>query len=249
MFSFEAIALGRVTKRARGLHAAGDVEGAREEFESFVRRHPKSSRGWMFLLWAVSEAGGTIEDRLDVLRRAVDAVPYDVVLIDAAIGHLMRAGLMIGDRRYLDEAVTVAEDFEELLGPSVESSLHRAVLAQLTGDERSAIALCEQVEEMLHHDPDLRARVKLGFCLASLPGHEVRGRRIAEEAARRLKDPAVYAYLAAIAELYEPERAEGFREEARRLAKGEPGVAAGIEGVLAQASEDIRLEREFLQNV
>lgn len=248
MMSFEKLSLRRAVNRAKQLHAEGDPRGARDELDAFVRKFPKSVHGWTFLIWAVGEAGGTIEDRLDVHRRAAEAVPYDVGLVDSAVGHLMRAALMIGDRRYLDEAATVVDRFEEVLDVSIESTLLRAGLAQLQGDVGETLALCERAEQMLKLHPDHRSRLKLGFCLASISGHETRGLEMADRAAAKLKDFAAYAYLAAMTQDEDPARAEEYLTQARRLG-GRGSLPQGyLDGVIAQAREDIRLEREFLKN-
>jgi hypothetical protein len=249
MLSFESLALRRAVNRARQLHATGDAVAARDELDALVTRHPKSSQGWAWLLWAVGEAGGSIEDRLDVLRRATEAVPYEQALVEAAVGDLTRAALLIGDRRYLDDAAAVLDRFEDLLGPSIESMLLRAGLAQLGGDEGTTLETCERAEEKLRDHPNPRSQLKLGFCLSSITGQEQRGVGIAEEAAAKLRDPAAYVYLAAVVEDRDPEAAGRYLDEARRFAKNRAVPESYVEGAVAQAREDIRMEREFLRNV
>jgi hypothetical protein len=233
MLSFEGLALRRAVSRAKQLHAAGDAAAAR----------------WAYLLWAVGEAGGSIEERLEVLRRAAEAVPYDTALIDAAVEHLMRAAVMIGDRRYLHEATTIVDRFEEVLGPSIDSVLMRAALAQLEADEERTLDLCGRAEEMLSHHPNPRAKLKLGLCLASVKRREKHGMAMAEAAAAMLKDPSAYAYLAAIVEVEDPGRAEGYVSTARLLGSRSSLPDGHVDGLISRAREDVRLEREFLENV
>ena len=248
MMSFEKLSLRRVVNRAKQLHAEGDPSGARDELDAFVTKFPKSTQGWMNLIWAVGQAGGTIEERLDVHRRAAKAIPYDVALVDGAVGNLMRAALMIGDRRYLEEATEIVDRFEEVLDVSIESTLLRAGLAQLQGDVPATLDLCERAEQMLKFHPDPRGLFKLGLCLVSIPGHEARGLDIAEAAAAKLKDFAPYAYLAALAEEEDPARAEGYLARARSLAARGTTPEGHVDRVIAQAREDIRLEKEFLES-
>ena len=246
---FEGLSLRRTISRAQQLHGAGDAEGARTELEAFVRRFPKSQQGWMHLLWATGEAGGSIEDRLDVLRRAVEAVPYDTNLMHATVGHLMRAGMLIGDPRYIDEAASVVDRFEELLGPSIESELMRAALVQLKGDHAGTLLICDRIEEMLRLHPNESASCKLGLCLASIPGHEARGREMAATAARRLKDFTSFAYLAALLDDEDPAQAESYRDEARKFGARAALPEGYLANVILQAREDLRLERDYIENV
>ena len=249
MMSIERLAFRRAVNKAKQLHADGDPEGARQELDAFIRRFPKSTQGWRSLVWAVGAAGGTIEERLDVHRRAAEAVPYDVALVDAAVTHLVRAAVMIGDRRYLEEATDAAARFEDVLGESTESILWRAALAQMKGDVPQTLALCEQAQALLDVHPDSSGRWKLGLCLSSVPGHEGRGLQMAEEAAAKLKDFVAYAYLAAIVRDDDPARAQRFISEARRLGGRRSLSQAHVDALVERASEDIRQQREFLKSV
>jgi hypothetical protein len=245
---FEGVALKRAVNRANQLIAGGDPEAARDELSAFVAKYPRSVQGWGTLLAAVGIAGGTIEQRLDVLRSAAAAVPYELTLVDHLVHKLIEACVLIGDTGYLDEAERAIAAHEEVLGGSADSLGMRALVAQFRGDDENAVALCDRATGSLEHYPNAHLSFRIGLCLSSIRGHEARGVAMAEGAAKAAKRYDFFLLLAAVEESIDPSKAEEYRAQAERVARGDPEKRT-LERDLERARDDLRNQRRYLASI
>lgn len=239
---FEQVALDRAVRRANEHLAGGDPDGARAELAAFVAKHPRSVGGWHYLHTAVSRANGTLEQRLDVLRAAVKAVPYEVTLVDRLVSDLIESCILIGSAGYLDEAASVLDLHEEVLGESPESMTLRALVERFRGNSDPALRLCERAEQSLRDYPDPSREFKLAMCLAAIPGQEARGLEMGECVAQAAKSYGYFLVLSVVSEDIAPDRAVEFRERAERHAPADTDIQRDLEVTRA----DLRAQRDYL---
>lgn len=241
---FEQMALRRATERANQRISQGDTAGAREEISGFLDKHPRSVQGWALLHAAVSSDNGTIEDRLDVMRAAANAIPYEIRIVDYLVHELIRACVAIGDTGYLDEAERVITAHEDVLGVSPHPQVLRALIEQFRGNDVAAVELCGRANDALEHHPDPSVTFRIGMCLSSIDTHQARGIALAEEAARRTKRSDYLLTLAVALEDRDAAKAGELLASARAASRG--ASEEQIDQDVERVRDELRRQREFL---
>lgn len=152
------IALDAIQRRVTGLHAAGDLAGARELARELVRRRP-GMRIALLDLAQIERESGDFDAAVEALRRALALAPADPATLALLAACLIQAGRAA-------EAVEVTAAHARLPEPDLDVLLTRGLAFARLRQPREALATFGQAREVDPENPRVPVHVGTLYLMA-----------------------------------------------------------------------------------